>query len=529
MSRSHLESPPPSSFSGVSEPPPFHNNLHYQEVLATLRYGIIARKGLILLIGDAGIGKTTMLHQLTRELDTNVTCIFESDPEVNFTDLLRLVLGNLEIAGNSRNSLSMMQRCKVILRSQLERDRIVSLIVDNAERLSDESLEYLLHNFYSAAPAERDENLLQIVLAGRPELREKLAQPRLRSLKPRSELVCQLQPLRDKDIAAYLKTRLRAAHLPEEIFDSAAIDRIAAYAGGNPHLINAISNRALQVSEQSPVTNVTAEMVARAAQGLDLSEARRPPEATTKQNFDIPKETEEPFRLVDGDPMEVVGQTFLNYTFDDPRPSSAGRGRKVIGVLLILLLLGGGAAWFQSESGRTQLSNWVGKLRAMVGSQQKLESDTGAPLIAKQEVPATPAPGGEISAPSTSESAIGSPPLPDAEKSVETPSPVLTEKATEKPPAIDPKRAPRKAPMTANKDTQAPLTQNAGAQRKLLEAQVYKAIENRAIIGVDVSVINGTAFLEGRVATEQQKNAAERAARSVAGVERVRNRISVGS
>ena len=527
MSHNHiespLESPPPSSLSSVAEPPPFHNNLHYQEVLATLRYGIIARKGLILLIGDSGLGKTTMLHQLTRELDTNVTCIFESDPEVNFTDLLRFILSNLEIADDSRNSLSMMQRCKVILRSQLEQGRIVSLMIDNAERLHDESLEYLLHNFYGAAAG--DENLLQIVLAGRPELREK---PRLRSLKPRCELVCQLQPLRDKEIAAYLKTRLRAAHLAEETFDSAAIDRIAAYAGGNPHLINAISNRALQVSEQSSVANVTAEMVARAAHGLDLPEARRPPVEATTQNPEMPNESEEPFRLVDGDTTKIVGQTVLDYTFDGPKPSAAGRGRKTVRILLILLLLGGAAAWLQSQAGKSELSNWIGKVSELIGSRQKLESNTGAPVIGRQAVP-TPAPGGEVSSPSISESAIDRPTLPDTENSVEIPSPDQTEKGMKKTsPANDPKFA-RKAPPPASNDPEALPTQSAGAQRKLLEAKVHKAIENRAIIGVDVAVINGTAVLEGRVATESQKDAAERAARSVAGVERVSNRIAVGS
>jgi len=307
MSRNLFESPPPSSFNSVSEPPPFHNNLHYQEVLATLRYGIIARKGLILLIGDAGMGKTTLLDQLTRELDTNVACIFESDPDVNFTDLLRLVLDNSEITDNSPDSLSMLQRCKVILRSQLATGRIVSLMIDNAERLRYETLEPLLHNF-SSAP-DRDENLLQIVLAGRPELRDKLAQARLHLLEPRAEIVSQLQPLRDQDIAAYLETRLRAVNLPEEIFNSAAMDQIAAYSGGNPHLINAITNRAVQVSDGSPVTHVTAEMVAHAARSLDLSDTRRPVKEAVNQNFEIPNERDGRFPLAEDDTTEVVGRT----------------------------------------------------------------------------------------------------------------------------------------------------------------------------------------------------------------------------
>jgi type II secretory pathway predicted ATPase ExeA len=522
MSRSQFESPPPSSLSSVVEPLPFHSNPHYQEVLAKLRYGIIARKGLILLIGDAGVGKTTMLDQLTRELDTNVTCFFESDPEVNFTNLLRFILGNLESAGNSDNGLSMMQRCKVILRSQLERGRIVSLMIDNAERLHDESLEYLLHNFYNAAPAEGDENLLQIVLAGRPELMEK---PRLRSLKSGSEIVCQLQPLGDKDIATYLKTRLRAARLAEETFDSGAIDRIAAYTRGNPHLINAISNRALQVSKQS---NVTAEMVVRAADGLNLSEGPRLPAETTKPNPETPNENEKPFRVVDADTAEVVGQTFLDYTFGGQN-AAAGRGRKAVHLFLILLLLGGTAAWLQTESAKSELSSRFGKLSEMVGLRQKVESNTGAPVMARQAVPPTQAPEAEFSAPPISASAIGSPPLPQAEKPVKISSPAQTKKGTEKTfPANDPKPA-RKAPPPTRNEPQAPVAQDAAAQRKLLEAKVYKAIGNRAIRGVDVAVINGTAFLKGRVATEQQKDAAERAARSVAGVERVDNRIAVGS
>jgi general secretion pathway protein A len=534
MSRSPFESQQPSSLSADSEPPPFHNNLHYQEVLATLRYGIIARKGLILLLGDAGTGKTTLLDQFVQELDSNVTCIFQSDPDVNFTDLLRLVLGSLEVTGDTRNGLSMIQRFKTTLRSNLDQGQIVCLVIDNAQRLRDETLEYMLHNFFSTAPADHDENLLQIVLSGRPELKDKLAQPRLRSLKPRSDLLCQLRPLRDKEIAAYIENRLRAAQLPVDIFDSAAIDLIGAYTGGNPQLVNAISNRALQVSAGSPVT---VEMVARAARSLDLSETRRPIKETVKQNLEIPNERDESFRLNEGDTNEVVGQTFLNYTFDDRRPWlwPAGRNRKLRRVLLTLLLLAGGAAWLQSEAGKGQLAEWVGKQSGNVSSQQGLPADANAPLVAKQEIPVSPAtpdplaepvPGSEVSAPPMSDSATSSLSLPDNEKSAEIPSPVLTEKAQEKPPSAA-KPAPKKAPAPPTNDRQPPLADNPGAQRKILEAQVYRAIENRAIIGVDVSVIDGTAVLEGRVATERQRNAAEQAARSVAGVKRVRSRIAV--
>ena len=535
-SNSNFESQHPTSLSGDSEPPPFYSNLHYQEVLTTLRYGIIARKGLVLLIGAAGTGKTTLLRQLTRELDSNVTCIFESDPDVNFTDLLRLVLGNLEVVGNTRNELSMMQRCKTILRSELERGHIVSLVIDNAQRLRDETLEYLLHNFFAAVTADRDENLLQIVLAGRPELKERLEQPRLRSLKPRSDLLCQLQPLRDNEITAYIANRLRAAQLPAHVFDHVAIDRIAGYTGGNPQLVNVLCDRTLQITEGSPVSKVSPETIARAARDLGLSEPRFPARETAEPNFEMPIERDEPFRFqsVDGDTTEVVGQTFLNYTFEDRRPWlwPADRNRKVVRVLLFLILLGGSAAWLQSEVGKNQLALWVGKQNGPVGAPD-------APLIEKQNPLPAPAPSSQNPFPQPNIADSSETSLPATEKPVEPLSSVLTEKApvltekaaerspAEKPPTSDPKPAPKKAPMSAANSRQAPVPENADAQRKILEAQVYKAIENRAIMGVDVSVINGTAYLEGRVATERQRDAAERAARSVAGVQRVRNRIAV--
>jgi type II secretory pathway predicted ATPase ExeA len=527
-----------TSFSRDSEPSPFYSNLHYQEVLTTLRYGIIARKGLVLLIGAAGTGKTTLLRQLMRELDSNVTCIFESDPDVNFTDLLRLVLGNLEVVGNTRNELSMMQRCKTILRSELERGHIVSLVIDNAQRLRDETLEYLLHNFFAAVTADRDENLLQIVLAGRPELKERLEHPRLRSLKPRSDLLCQLQPLRDNEITAYIANRLRAAQLPAHVFDHAAINRIAGYTGGNPQLVNVLCDRTLQITEGSPGSKVSPETIARAARDLGLSEPRFPARETAEPNFEMPIERDEPFRLpsADGDTTEVVGQTFLNYTFEDRRPWlwPADRNRKVVRVLLFLILLGGSAAWLQSEVGKNQLALWVGKQNGPVSAPD-------APLIEKQNPLPAPAPSSENPLPQPNIGDSSATSLPATEKPVEPLSSVLTEKApvltekaaekspVEKPPTSDPKPAPKKAPMSAGNSRQAPVAENADAQRKLLEAQVYKAIKNRAIMGVDVSVINGTAYLEGRVATERQRDAAERAARSVAGVQRVRNRIAVGS
>ncbi len=535
MNRSHFDSQA-ADLSAKNEAQPFHSNLHFQEVLATLGYGIIARKGLILLIGDAGTGKSALLHQLTRELDSNVTYIFESEPEVNFTDLLRLVLSHLEGAGDTRGGLSMMQRCKAILRSQLDQGHIICLIIDNAQRLRDETLEYVLHNFFSAISAAGDENLLQIVLAGRPELGERLAQPRLRSLKPCSDLVCQLQPLRDKDVAAYVEHRLRASNLAVDIFGGAAIQQIAAYTGGNPQKVNVLCDCALQATDRSHC-EVTPEMITRAARELDLSEARPPPSDRVAPRFEIPSERDEPsrFQLVDGDVNEMVRQTFLNCTVDARRPWlwPSGRNRMAVRILVLLILLGGAAAWLQSETGKSQLAAWTGRQSGNEGSKQGLPADANAPLVAKQDIPASPTtpapstrpvPKSAVPSSPMSDSGTRSLPLPNNEKSADLPSPVPTEKAAENSSTAKP--APRKAPAPPINDRW-PAAENRAVQRQILAAQVSRAIGNRAIVGVDVSMTNGTAVLKGRVATERQKTAAEQAARSVAGVKRVRNRIAV--
>src|SRR6185295_4949501 len=76
----------------------FYSNLRLQEMLATIRYGIEARKGLIILTGESGIGKTIHLQKIATELAPNVTCILESDPRMSLPDLLRVMLGKLDCA-----------------------------------------------------------------------------------------------------------------------------------------------------------------------------------------------------------------------------------------------------------------------------------------------------------------------------------------------------------------------------------------------------------------------------------------------
>jgi hypothetical protein len=232
--------------------------------------------------------------------------------------------------------------------------------------------------------------------------------------------------------------------------------------------------------------------------------------------------------LTGGDSTEVIGQTFLNYTFDDRR-SWFWRGtrvRKTVPVLLILLLLGGAAVWLQSDTGKAQLSNWMATQNGAARSPQKPESNAEAPLIAKQNVPPAPAPSSEMSSPETTDSGSSSDFISEAEKLADTPAPIPPQKSAEKPQVPEAKSSPKKVPPPRQSNRQA-MAKNPDTQRTLLEGRIHRAIENRAIMGVTVSMIGDITYLDGRVATVRQRNAAEQAARSVPGVERVRNRIAV--
>jgi type II secretory pathway predicted ATPase ExeA len=167
-----------------------YDNPVYREALATLRYGIEARKGFILVTGEVGTGKTTLLKAVMRSVESTVHTAFVFNPKLNFNQLVRSILTDLGITESSRNRFTLMAKLNDYLIEQFKKDHIVALLIDEAQDLSDELLEEirLLSNL------ETDSNrLIQIVLMGQPELEQRLDQPQLRQLKQRI-LRCRLTP-----------------------------------------------------------------------------------------------------------------------------------------------------------------------------------------------------------------------------------------------------------------------------------------------------------------------------------------------
>jgi type II secretory pathway predicted ATPase ExeA len=245
----------------------------YEEAFATVRYGIEARKGLIVLTGVAGVGKTTLLKKLIASLAASVQTALIYDARLNFPDLMQSALKDFGLPNSRGNRLAIMGQFYDYLERQLERSRIVSLLVDDAQNLSDETLEELrlLSNLET-----HTEKLLQIVLVGQSEFEEKLDRSELFPLKQRVVLRCRLRALDEFEVGSYIDSRVeRIRHTRQDLFDAEAIARIAFYSRGVPRLINVICDHALLVASESHKSRVTAAIIEAVVDDLNSFECPR--------------------------------------------------------------------------------------------------------------------------------------------------------------------------------------------------------------------------------------------------------------
>jgi general secretion pathway protein A len=215
----------------------------HREALSQLLYGVRENKGFIVLTGDIGTGKTTLLHTLRQRLGESAAISYVFNSTLPFDEILEYVIEDFGItkAGTSRS-----QRLTALYNFLIERRRVgqtTVLILDEAQNLEPATLEQvrLLSNFET--PTEK---LLQIVLAGQPELRTKLQLPELRQLKQRVGLAYTIPLLTPAETRDYIRARLSIAGARDlGLFTERAVTRIAEYAGGVPRLMNILSDHCL--------------------------------------------------------------------------------------------------------------------------------------------------------------------------------------------------------------------------------------------------------------------------------------------
>ena len=256
----------------------FYANSVYLEAYASLRYGIEAKKGFVAIIGEVGTGKTTLLRKLMRQLKNTTHSVLVFNAGFTFDELLRVILADLALPVDGTDKLGMIDQLNRYLIEQFEKGHIVCVLIDEAQSLSDESLEGL--RLLSNLETDR-QKLLQIVLAGQPELDARLEQPNLRQLKQRIAIRYEICPLSHDEVEAYIKFRLNAAgHAGEVLFDPQAIQKIASYSKGIPRLINTLCDGALLLAYAASKKRVLSKMIGEVASDLRLHSSIQPTTAS---------------------------------------------------------------------------------------------------------------------------------------------------------------------------------------------------------------------------------------------------------
>jgi general secretion pathway protein A len=243
----------------------------HQEGLATLVYGVQARKGFVLLTGEVGTGKTTLLHSLLAQLDPSTASAFIFNPRLGTHDFFRILFDEFGITEKCRTKAEYLLALNNFLIERLERDETALLIIDEAQNLPPEMLEEvrLLSNLET--PTHK---LLQIMLVGQPELSDLLAKPELRQLRQRIVLRHDLRPFTSAELDDYVGERLRlAGYTGKGIFNRAALKELFAVTGGIPRLVNVVCDGALLTGYSRGQSTLGREAIREVASDLKLCES----------------------------------------------------------------------------------------------------------------------------------------------------------------------------------------------------------------------------------------------------------------
>jgi type II secretory pathway predicted ATPase ExeA len=266
---------------------------HTEEALACLTYGIQSRKGFVLLTGEVGTGKTTLINKLMEWLRLQqVATAFIFNSRMNVPQFLDYMMTDFGIPCDSKTKSHVLLRLYNWLLDRYRAGETAVLIVDEAQNLSDEVLEEIrmMTNLETFT-----EKLLQIVLVGQPELEQRLKQPGLRQLRQRLTLRAKTHPLSLEETKAYVAQRLRiAGSNGQQVFDPEALLAIHSYSSGIPRVVNLICEHCLVscfVDQQKVITSNVVDAVAR---DFDLGDNRvspamttAPPQTASTEKFDL--------------------------------------------------------------------------------------------------------------------------------------------------------------------------------------------------------------------------------------------------
>lgn len=243
----------------------------HKEGLATLRYGVIANKGFLLLTGGVGVGKTTILNALLGMLEKKVVVCLLNNPRLNKEEFYLYLASKLDLAYDGNKSSFVLEFEKLLIHCRETGEKTL-LVIDEAQAFSVELLEEvrLLSNL--AGPS----NVFSIFLVGQPEIREQLATSQLLPLRQRIGIRYHVESLSGKDTEQYINFRLnRAGADKTAIFTAEAVATIHEASQGNPRLINILCDHAMLTGFAKDLKVIDKSMIIES-----LEELRLPGEAT---------------------------------------------------------------------------------------------------------------------------------------------------------------------------------------------------------------------------------------------------------
>ena len=253
----------------------------HKEALAVLKYGVLNNQGFLLLTGDVGTGKTTLINALVNGLGPDTFFINVADPRMDKLDFFKFVVNSFGLEAKVTTKLDFLTSFKQFLHRAHDSKKKVLLLIDEAQKLSLDSLEEirLLSNI------ERpDTKLLNVFFIGQSEFNDTLVRRECRALRQRITIVHNIEPLHETETAEYVKYRLRVAGAQREIFTDKALKAIHEFAKGYPRLINTMCDRALLTGYPRDLQTIDRDVIRECAKELRLpGEARQRPPSEAEQ------------------------------------------------------------------------------------------------------------------------------------------------------------------------------------------------------------------------------------------------------